>query len=203
MTLKALVVAGALSAFVSTASAGLAQPAPSRDARLERFEQWLGALLHHSPGFVDDGIVVVGQQSNAELQVLFVDATTVIRILRNPNLASESAGCPDLGPERSGGTNAASGPLHATRDFQAEADCVRSWRFSGRTALRVDEAGGRSRCCSVVAVERRDGRSPGHECQLHRSSSRAHAHRRGDARPGCTERPRFVAGSAIRSDVDL
>ena len=94
MTLKALVVAGALSAFVSTASAGWAQPAPSRDPRLERFEQWLGALLRHSPGFVDDGIVVVGQQSNAELQVLFVDATTVIGILRNPNLASESAGVP-------------------------------------------------------------------------------------------------------------
>lgn len=94
MTLKLLVVAGALSALVSTASAGWAQPAPSRDPRLERFEQWLGALLHHSPGFVDDGIVVVGQQSNAELQVLFVDATTVVRILRNPNLASESAGVP-------------------------------------------------------------------------------------------------------------
>ena len=94
MTLKALVVVGALSAFSSTASRGLAQPAPSRDVRLERFEQWLGALLHHSPGFVDDEIVVVGKQSNAELQVLFVDATTVIRILRNPNLASESAGVP-------------------------------------------------------------------------------------------------------------
>jgi len=38
--------------------------------------------------------VVVGKRSNAELQLLLVDATTVIRIVRSPNLASESAGVP-------------------------------------------------------------------------------------------------------------
>jgi hypothetical protein len=111
MTLKALIAAAALSGLSSTASAGpTQQPGPSRDLRLERFEQWLTAVLHHRPGVVDDEIVVVGKRSNAELQILFIDATTVIRIVRSPNLASESASVPILVSRDRGGQTLRSAP---------------------------------------------------------------------------------------------
>jgi tetratricopeptide (TPR) repeat protein len=92
MTLKALVVAGALAAASwNIQAAAVRQPAAptsGSDPRLEQLEHWLGALLHHSPGLIDDEIVVVGKRSNIELQTLSVDASTLVRVLRNPSLAS-------------------------------------------------------------------------------------------------------------------
>ena len=93
MTLKVLVVAVALSVGGWKADASSLQrgTASTPDGRLHQLEQWLGALLHHSPGVIDDEIVVVGTRSNADLQILYIDAATVVRILRNRSLAAENA----------------------------------------------------------------------------------------------------------------
>jgi tetratricopeptide (TPR) repeat protein len=92
MTLKGLVVAGALLAVCWTAAAAPLQLgiAPPRDPRLSEFEQWLATILHHSPGLIDDGTIVVGKRSNSDLDALYGYATAVVQLIRNPNLTSKS-----------------------------------------------------------------------------------------------------------------
>jgi tetratricopeptide (TPR) repeat protein len=94
MTLRALVVAGMLSVVILQPVA--AQPpqsgAPSTDVRMQRLERWLDAVFRHNPGFIDDRIVDIGKLSNVELQILLVDATAVVRIIRTPSLATSHAG---------------------------------------------------------------------------------------------------------------
>jgi tetratricopeptide (TPR) repeat protein len=92
MTLKGLVVAGALSAVCWTAAASSLQLgiAPPREARLEEFDQWLATVLHHSPGLIDDGTVVVGKRSNSDLDALYGYALAVIQLIRNPQLTSKN-----------------------------------------------------------------------------------------------------------------
>jgi len=92
MTLKALVVAGLLSAAWPAATVLVQERgAPARDVRLERVEQWLNMLLHHNPGSVDAAVIAVGKWSSSDLQNLYVDATAIVRMIRNPGLASENS----------------------------------------------------------------------------------------------------------------
>jgi hypothetical protein len=93
MTLKAVVVAAVLLVCCGRADAARLQQgaAPNTEVRITQLEQWLTALVHHSPGLIDDELVTVGTRSNADLQTLALDVTTLIRILRNPSLLSYNA----------------------------------------------------------------------------------------------------------------
>lgn len=92
MTLKGLVVAVALSAVGWSAGAAPLQLgiAPNYKLPLDAVEQWLDALLRHSPGVIDDRITAVGKRSNGDLDSLYVYATALIRLIRNPTLASKN-----------------------------------------------------------------------------------------------------------------
>jgi len=93
MTLKGLVVAVALSAAGWSAGAAPLQLgiAPNYKLPLDAVEQWLDALLRHSPGVIDDRITAVGERSNGDLDSLYVYATALVRLIRNPTLASRNA----------------------------------------------------------------------------------------------------------------
>jgi tetratricopeptide (TPR) repeat protein len=108
MALKALAVAAALLLVAAPAGAAPIQQraAPPTEPRMERLERWLDAVFQHNPGSYDDRIVDVGKWSDAELEMLFLDASTVIRIIRNPGLASPNVGFPMLVPgDRTGQTS--------------------------------------------------------------------------------------------------
>ena len=93
MALKALVVAAALSGSSWRADAAPLQrgAVATPEIRINHLQQWLQAVLVHSPGLIDDQIVEVGKQSNADLKILAIDATSLIRILRSPSLALYNA----------------------------------------------------------------------------------------------------------------
>jgi tetratricopeptide (TPR) repeat protein len=90
---RRLMVAVAAS-IVMSAGASAAQQVglPPADVRMQRLERWLDAVFRHNPGLIDDGIVDIGKWSNVELQILLVDATAVVRIIRTPSLATSHAG---------------------------------------------------------------------------------------------------------------
>jgi hypothetical protein len=95
MILRPVVVAVAASIVMSPAvSAAQQGGVPTADVRMQRLEGWLDAVFQHSPGLIDDRIVEVGKSSNLELQILLVDATTLVRIVRTPNLAASRASVP-------------------------------------------------------------------------------------------------------------
>jgi hypothetical protein len=97
MTLKGLVVAVALS--VALGWSAVAAPlqlgiAPNSKLPLDAVEQWLAALLGHSPGVIDDQITAVGKRSNGDLDALYIYATALVRLIRNPALASRNESLP-------------------------------------------------------------------------------------------------------------
>jgi tetratricopeptide (TPR) repeat protein len=93
MALKALVVAAALSVSSWRADAAPFQrgAVSTPEIRITYLQQWLQAVLIHSPGLIDDQIIEVGKRSNADLKILAIDATSLIRILRSPGLAAYNA----------------------------------------------------------------------------------------------------------------
>jgi tetratricopeptide (TPR) repeat protein len=93
MISRSVVLAVAASIVMSSAvSAAQQGGVPPADVRMQRLERWLDALFQHNPGLIDDRIVEIGKLSNLELQILLVDATAVVRIIRTPNLATSHAG---------------------------------------------------------------------------------------------------------------
>src|SRR5215475_7192696 len=106
MTLRALVVAATVSVVIPLAIPARAQQTgvPKPDLRMQRLEHWLDAVFRHNPGLIDDRIVDVGKLSDLELQTLLVDATTVVRIIRTPNLATSQASIPFTLPGAPGQT---------------------------------------------------------------------------------------------------
>ena len=57
---------------------------PDMAARLVRAEQWMKALIRHEPGVADDAVLVVGSWSAAQVRMLWIDASGIIQIIRNP-----------------------------------------------------------------------------------------------------------------------
>ncbi|HEX7797620.1 MAG TPA: tetratricopeptide repeat protein [Vicinamibacterales bacterium] len=93
MISRPVVVAVAASIVMSSAvSAAQQGGVPPADVRMQRLERWLDAVLQHNPGLIDDRLVEIGKLSNLELQILLVDATAVVRIIRTPSLATSRAG---------------------------------------------------------------------------------------------------------------
>jgi tetratricopeptide (TPR) repeat protein len=93
MILKAMVVSAALLVAFAAATVESAQVSTDPpDARIDRLEYWLSTALHHNPGAADDGLVVVGTWSSADLRTLDLDAAALVRLIRNPKLVAENAG---------------------------------------------------------------------------------------------------------------
>lgn len=49
-------------------------------------ERWVKAVLHHEPGLDDPSLQAIGLLSSGELQILWVDVTDLILVMRDPNL---------------------------------------------------------------------------------------------------------------------
>ena len=96
MTLKRLVVAGVLLAVAWSAGAAPLQLGidPNYKLPLDAVEQWMAALLQHDPGVIDDRISAVGERSNGDLDALYIYATALVRLIRNPTLASRNESLP-------------------------------------------------------------------------------------------------------------
>lgn len=93
MTRRATVVTVALLAigWMTAAASAAGQPrAATGEPRLEHLEHWLATALGHEPGRSDHAIVVVGQWTMPDLQVVQADVTAVVKLLRNPRLASQN-----------------------------------------------------------------------------------------------------------------
>jgi len=60
------------------------------DARVARVERWLKAVLHHTPGQLDDAAQEVNGWSNSDLRALWLDTNVVMRLIRNPGATSFS-----------------------------------------------------------------------------------------------------------------
>jgi len=60
------------------------------DARVARVERWLKAVLHHTPGQLDDAAREVNGWSNSDLRALWVDTNVVMKLIRNPVATSFS-----------------------------------------------------------------------------------------------------------------
>jgi len=93
MIFRPVVVAVAAS-IVMFPAVSAAQPGgvPPADVRMQRLERWLDAVFQHNPGLIDDRIADIGKLSDVDLQILLVDATTIVRIIRTPSLATSHAG---------------------------------------------------------------------------------------------------------------
>jgi tetratricopeptide (TPR) repeat protein len=60
------------------------------DARVARVERWLKAVLHHTPGQLDDAAREVTGWSNSDLRALWLDTDVVAKLIRNPGATSFS-----------------------------------------------------------------------------------------------------------------
>lgn len=60
------------------------------DARVARVERWLKAVLHHTPGELDDAAREVKGWSNRDLRALWLDTNVLMRLIRNPGATSFS-----------------------------------------------------------------------------------------------------------------
>jgi len=60
-----------------------AQPSEPLD-RIERVGRWVDVALHHEPGTWDDPAAEVGSWSNSDLQVLWIDLSTLAELLHRP-----------------------------------------------------------------------------------------------------------------------
>ena len=60
------------------------------DARVARVERWLKAVLHHTPGQLDDAAREVNGWSNKDLRALWLDTNVLMRLIRNPGATSFS-----------------------------------------------------------------------------------------------------------------
>src|SRR2546425_3665046 len=76
--------------LIAVALIVLAGPTPGRTAapatRTLRVEQWLKAILHHDPGVLDEAATDIGRWSNADLETLWIDATALVALMRDPKL---------------------------------------------------------------------------------------------------------------------
>jgi tetratricopeptide (TPR) repeat protein len=58
--------------------------AAAADPRLDRVEQWLEAVMQHEPGMDDAAAARVGAWPNADLRTLWLDASVLVQMMRNP-----------------------------------------------------------------------------------------------------------------------
>ena len=84
----------ALGLFILAAGTGvrIAAQIPQRmepvaAARLVRLEQWLKALVRHTPGAEDEALAEAGSWSNGELRSLWIDVNVLIQVTRNLKLS--------------------------------------------------------------------------------------------------------------------
>jgi tetratricopeptide (TPR) repeat protein len=56
--------------------------------RALRVEQWLNAVLHHTPGAADAAVLEVSSWSNNHLAILRTDESVLFQLMRNPRLVS-------------------------------------------------------------------------------------------------------------------
>jgi tetratricopeptide (TPR) repeat protein len=66
------------------------RPESDMDARVARVERWLKAVLHHTPGQLDDAAREVSGWSNRDLRALWLDTNVVMKLIRNPGAMSFS-----------------------------------------------------------------------------------------------------------------
>lgn len=70
------------------------------DTRIAAVEQWLKALLHHTPGETDDAVLEISSWSGAVVGALRTDEAVFARLMRDPTLSSfqfpraETTDCP-------------------------------------------------------------------------------------------------------------
>jgi tetratricopeptide (TPR) repeat protein len=55
-------------------------------ARVERVAQWLKALHQHEPGQPDESATLVGSWPPADIQALWVDVTTILKMMHDPRV---------------------------------------------------------------------------------------------------------------------
>ena len=68
-----------------------ASAATDLDARVQRLEQWLKAVLHHQPGTTDDSVRAVGAWSIDELNSLAIDQGVLVQLTQNLTLLSTAS----------------------------------------------------------------------------------------------------------------
>ena len=54
------------------------------EGRLARLAQWLAAVVDHAPGADDEPAETVAAWSNADVRALWIDASAVVQLMRNP-----------------------------------------------------------------------------------------------------------------------
>jgi tetratricopeptide (TPR) repeat protein len=64
--------------------------APGPDLRIDRLEAWLNAVDRHEPGELDDVAVEIASWSNAVLQTLWIDASVLVQVMRDPKRSAFS-----------------------------------------------------------------------------------------------------------------
>jgi hypothetical protein len=57
-------------------------------ARVSRIERWLNAVLQHRPGEADAPVLEIAAWSGQDLQTFRIDATVLLRLMRDPRLSS-------------------------------------------------------------------------------------------------------------------
>jgi tetratricopeptide (TPR) repeat protein len=73
----------ALAALLLVAAPGAAV-AQNQDARLDRVEHWLKAVMRHEAGTVDDAAWLVGSWDSNAIRMLWIDANVIVQLTRNP-----------------------------------------------------------------------------------------------------------------------
>jgi tetratricopeptide (TPR) repeat protein len=54
------------------------------DARIDRVQLWLNAVMRHEPGSADDSAEVVASWSNAAIRTLWIDTSVIVQLMRTP-----------------------------------------------------------------------------------------------------------------------
>src|SRR5438128_704061 len=76
---RSLVFVGMLVAVPSLCATGDNPP-----DRIDKLRQWLSAVSHHEAGTQDDVVFEIAAFSSTDLQLLIIDAQSLVTLIRNP-----------------------------------------------------------------------------------------------------------------------
>jgi hypothetical protein len=82
--------------------------------RISRLERWLSAIASHKPGAVDEGLRLVSTWSQEELRLIWVDVSTIVSLIREPDVMLFFV----TEPSRAGGAPRQVSPLATSRSTQ-------------------------------------------------------------------------------------
>jgi hypothetical protein len=86
----------------ATGAAAQGPPPEEVSPRIARFETWLEAVEQHRPGDLDEGVRLISTWNQEQLRLIWMDALTIVSIVREPSVSLFFVTEPGGGPGQQG-----------------------------------------------------------------------------------------------------